>query len=340
MMTTDAPSSSLHVPARDIPVPASLSEEARGILAMGRLQPPTEWPPVDDLDAWRALIAERDAMVPPGTAGPMAASCFGTADTGVSAETEVIDIDGVPVYKAVPEGVTSGDRRVYLTIHGGAWIEGGGDLCRGGAAMTAGAVGARVWAVDYRMPPDHPFPTPLDDCLTAYRGLLREHRPEDIIVGGVSAGANLAVALILRARDEGLPLPAAAVVETVLADLTMAGDTMVTNNGIDPSFMDDVGPILQLYSGGHDLRDPYLSPLFGDFGKGFPPTILTSGTRDFLLSDTVRLHRKLCAAGVLADLHVFEGAPHAMFLGSAPEDHERACEVRRFAERHWPPARP
>ncbi|ROO87544.1 acetyl esterase/lipase [Actinocorallia herbida] len=335
---SDQAAPALHVPARDIPVPGSVSQEAAGLLAMGVLQPPTQWPPVEDLEAWRALVAEKAAMVPAEAPGPMVASCFGTAETGVGARTEVIDVDGVRIHTAVPEGAAPDDRRVYLAIHGGAWIGGGGDLCRLGAAMTAGAIGARVWAVDYRMLPDHPFPAPLDDCLTAYRRLLEEYSPEEIIVGGVSAGANLAVALLLRARDEGLPLPAAAVVETVPADLTAVGDTYATNKGVDTSFVDELGPIFQLYSNGHDLRNPYLSPLFADFGKGFPPAILTSGTRDFLLSDTVRLHRRLLAAGVPADLHVFEAAPHAMFLGLAPEDHERAREVRAFAERHWPSA--
>ncbi|MET8052648.1 alpha/beta hydrolase [Streptosporangium sp. NPDC005286] len=334
MTTTDGTHAAMHVPARDIPVPASVSEQARAFLAMGMVQPPTQWPPVDDRQAWRMLIAERNAMVPAEAAGPMVASCFGMADTGVNAEVEVIDVDGVTVYVATPDGVTPDDRRAYLAIHGGAFIQGGGELCRPGAIMTAGVVGARVWAVDYRMPPDHPFPTPLDDCLTVYRRLLQEHRPEEIVVGGVSAGANLTVALLLRARDEGLPLPGGAVVETVPADCTQTGDTLVTNKGIDITFADDLTPVIELYASGHDLRDPYLSPLFGDFTKGFPPTILTSGTRDFLLSDTVRLHRKLLAAGVPAQLHVFEAAPHAMFLGMAPEDHERAREIRLFVDKH------
>jgi monoterpene epsilon-lactone hydrolase len=92
---------------------------------------------------------------------------------------------------------------------------------------------------------------------------------------------------------------------------------------------------MELYAGGHDRRDPYISPLFGDFSEGYPPTILTSGTRDRLLSDTVRMHRALRAAGVAADLHVWEAAGHGGFLGAAPEDADRTAEVRRFVDRHW-----
>jgi acetyl esterase/lipase len=88
---------------------------------------------------------------------------------------------------------------------------------------------------------------------------------------------------------------------------------------------------IQLYANGHDLRDPYLSPLFGDFQRGFPPSLLISGTRDLFLSNTVRLHRALRKAGMKADLHVFEAMPHGGFF-NAPEDAESAEEQRRFID--------
>ena len=100
----------------------------------------------------------------------------------------------------------------------------------------------------------------------------------------------------------------------------------------------DPGALL-LYAGGHDLTDPYVSPVFGDFSPGFPPTLLASGTRDLLLSDTVRLHRALRAAHVTAELHVFEAAPHGFFRGQAPEDRELDREVRDFIERVCPSRR-
>lgn len=90
-----------------------------------------------------------------------------------------------------------------------------------------------------------------------------------------------------------------------------------------------------LYAVGHDLRHPCLSPLNGDFSKGFPPAILTTGTRDMLLSDTVLLHRALRRAGIPAELHVTEAGGHGGFMGRAPEDQEILSEVRRFADTHW-----
>ncbi|MEU4226975.1 alpha/beta hydrolase [Nonomuraea sp. NPDC026600] len=324
-----------HVPARNVPVPKSLSEQAQALLAMGVSKPQSELPPVDDLEAWRALVAERNAMVTGAAVGIVGTSVTGAVETGVGTKTEDVDVDGVTVYAARPDGLSPDDRRVLLLLHGGAFIMGGGAACRSGAAAMAGSVGATVWSVDYRMPPNHPHPAPLDESLTVYRRLLKDHRPEEIAIGGISAGANLTAALILRARDEGLPLPAAAVLMTPPTDLTRGGDTLATNDGVDSQLVEALEPLILLYAGGHDLRDPYLSPLFGDFTKGFSPTILFSGTRDRLLSDTVRLHRKLRAAGIPADLHVFEAAPHGFFLGTAPEDHERVREIRRFLDEHW-----
>jgi acetyl esterase/lipase len=92
--------------------------------------------------------------------------------------------------------------------------------------------------------------------------------------------------------------------------------------------------IVALYAGSHDLRDPYLSPIFADFSKGFPPTLLSSGTRDLFLSNTVLLHRALRRAGIEAELHVFEAMSHGGFFGKAPEDRELLGEHVRFIDEH------
>jgi acetyl esterase/lipase len=317
----------LHVPAREIPVPASVSPEAQAVLAAGPAGPPgaDDYPPLDDHAAWRAYIAEKDEFI---------LERFAAITAGAAIED--LDVDGVPVYAAVPPpGVPDDDRRVYLDIHGGAWIQGRGAVCRAMAPAVAARIGARVWTVDYRMPPEHPYPAGLDDCLTVYRRLLEQRSPEEIAVGGASAGGNLAAALMLRVRDEGLPLPAAVVLSTPATDLTGAGDSWAANAGLDNLLTGEVRAPVELYAAGHDQREPYLSPLFGDLDKGFPPAILLSGTRDRLLSDTVRMHRALRAAGLPAELHVFEAAGHGMFLGTAPEDREHAAEIRRFLAVHW-----
>jgi acetyl esterase/lipase len=116
-------------------------------------------------------------------------------------------------------------------------------------------------------------------------------------------------------------------------DLTEAGDSLQTNAGIDN--MGSLMPVNLLYAAGHRLDDPYLSPLFGDFEPGFPPTFVTAGTRDLFLSNAVRMHRKLRAANVPAELHVLEAAPHGAFGDISPEENDLNRDYRLFCERHW-----
>ncbi len=319
----------MDVPARTIPVPTWVSPEAQAYLANGPLQMPAN-PPVSDTEAWRKRIAAIDEMMLTrlGASGQLSAAGL---------QLDEISVDGVTVYEVTPPDLHPDDRRVYLDPHGGAFIVGGGELCRVTGIRTATKLGMRVWSPDYRMPPDHPYPAAVDDCLSVYKALLRDHPPEEIVVGGVSAGGNLAAALILRARDEGLPMPAAALLLTPATDLTRSGDTFHTNLGVDTVLTGGDRSELLLYAGGKDLTDPYLSPLFGDFSKGFPPTLLASGTRDVLLSSTVRMHRALRAADIPAELHVLEAAPHGFFGGSTPEDQELDREIRRFIDAHCPP---
>ncbi len=328
-MTTSELRSTLHVPAREIPVPTSVSPEAQAVLALGRM-PANSYPALDDLAGWHATVAARDEAM---------AQIFAESASRVAADVEKVVLDGVPTFVVTPSGVADDDPRVYLEIHGGALILGGGESCRLMGLMSAEKTGARTWAVDYRMPPDHPYPAPLDDCVAVYRALLRDHEPDQIIVGGGSAGANLAAAVVLRARDEGLPLPAGVLLMTPELDLTESGDSFQTNLGVDTVLTESLMPVNLLYAGGHDLDDPYLSPIFGDFTKGFSPTFLSAGTRDLFLSNAPRMHRGLRSAGVASELHIIEAAPHGGFFGHAPEDTYIDVEMHRFVSERWAEAR-
>jgi len=184
------------------------------------------------------------------------------------------------------------------------------------------------------MPPEHPFPAAVEDGVSAYRHALERHGPKHIVVGGRSAGGNIAVATLLRARDEGLPLPAGLVLLSPQVDLTESGDSFATHQLIDVVLPGTLRSSNLLYANGADLTQPYLSPLFTDL-TGFPLTFLQSGTHDLFLSNTVRMHRALRRAGASADLHVFEGMPHGGFGGATPEDRELQEEIARFVERRW-----
>jgi acetyl esterase/lipase len=282
--------------------------------------PPPEiapFPPVENKDEWRTYITAWDESLMP---------LMEMLSPNEPCRTDTREFFGFRVFDVVPAALPSQTGGVILSIHGGALILCGGEMCRTMAGATAVRLQRRVWSVDYRMPPEHPYPAALDDCIAAYRELLLQYPSDQIVVEGSSAGGNLAAALILRARDEGLPLPAGLVLISPEVDLTESGDSFQTNAGLDA--LVSLMPVNLLYADGHDLRHPYLSPLFGDLA-GFPPTLLTTGTRDFFLSNTVRMHRALRAAGVPADLHVTEAAPHNGLLGS-PEYAEITKELRIF----------
>ncbi|MFC5827232.1 alpha/beta hydrolase [Nonomuraea insulae] len=310
-------------PHPPLPIPAHLSEAARQFLT----QPPTQAPALpkrDDTDGWLRLIEQTNGYIRTWLADHALPAPVAVQDTHIAdIHTYVLRAESDP---ATDEGP------IYLDIHGGALLYGGGDLCAHAAGDAARSTGMTTWSVDYRMPPLHPYPAALDDCLTVYRALLKVCDPADVFVGGASAGGNLAAALLVRAKDEGLPMPAALVLRTPEVDLTESGDSFHTNAGID-NVLSSLREVNELYADGHDLSHPYLSPLFADL-SGFPPTFLQSGTRDLYLSNTVRMHRKLLSAGVEAELQVFEAMPHGGFGGTSPEDAELAAAVRRFLDRH------
>lgn len=164
--------------------------------------------------------------------------------------------------------------------------------------------------------------------------VLKQHTPDNVVIHGRSAGGNLAAAMLLRAREEGLPMPGGLVLLSPQVDLTESGDTFCTNAMIDAVLPRSLRSNNLLYANGADLAAPLLSPLFGDL-SGFPPTFLQTGTRDLFLSNTVRMHRSLRRAGVAAELHVFEAMPHGGFMGGTPEDEELQAEVRRFVQLVW-----
>jgi acetyl esterase/lipase len=157
-------------------------------------------------------------------------------------------------------------------------------------------------------------------------------------VFGTSTGGAMTLALVLRAKAAQLPLPAALAPGTPWSDIAKVGDTYLTNEWIDNVLVTwdgFLGRAALLYAAGHDLKDPIISPIYGDF-TGFPPTILTSGTRDLFLSNTVRTHRKLRRAGIVAELHVYEGQSHGGYGRDveAPETREAFGEIAAFFDRH------
>jgi acetyl esterase/lipase len=206
------------------------------------------------------------------------------------------------------------------------------------AILMAGIGHFKVISVDYRMPPEAYFPAALDDAMTVYKAVLKTSDAKNLAVFGTSAGGALVLEMMLQAKQQGLPMPGAIAPGTPMSDVTGTGDTFYTNEMVDNVLVSRDGFCLaatMVYAHGHDLKDPLLSPVYGDM-HGFPPAILTTGTRDLLLSNTVRVHRKLRRAGVEAQLEVYEGQSHAQyqFDDRVPETREAFSEITAFFDKH------
>jgi epsilon-lactone hydrolase len=257
----------------------------------------------------------------------------------LNVKVEPMTIDGVKAYMVTPAVIAPENRnRLLVHVHGGCFVSFPGESGTVEAIYMAGFGKFKVISVDYRMPPDHPYPAGLDDAVTVWKAATKMARPKNMAIFGSSAGGNLTLAMVLRARQEKLPLPGAIAPGTPMSDLTGAGDSFQTNAMVDNvlvAYGANCDKRAALYTNGRDLKDPMLSPVYADL-RGFPPAILTTGTRDLLLSNTVRVHRKLRQAGVESTLQVFEGQSHAQYYRdvSAPETKEAFEEIARFFDKH------
>jgi monoterpene epsilon-lactone hydrolase len=318
----------LEIPARSVPVPSTVSPQMARIIGLPlrtnwNLLPKTgdEWKPVADAGA-ATTIKNIPGM---------------TERLHVKVEKTVID--GVRAFVVTPEVIPPENRdRLLIHVHGGCYVLNPGEAGLPEAMFMAGFGHYKVIAVDYRMPPEAYFPAALDDGMTVYKNAIKTTNPKNIAIFGSSAGGALTLEMVLKAKADGLPTPGAIAPGTPMSDVTKVGDTFVTNAMLDNVLVSPDGfcdAATKVYANGHDLRDPLLSPVYGDM-QGFPPTILTSGTRDLLLSNTVRVHRKLRQAGVDAMLQVFEGQSHAQYYrdDTSPEAKEAFEEIAGFFDRH------
>ena len=317
---------------REIPPPAGASDALRASISSAPapdVEASRRAAPKDEA-AWTALLEQRSGAS--GRSLTDVEKQFGVTITPY-------DIEGVSTFYVLPNSVDpENEDRLFLHVHGGAYVFGGGDDSVFEAVVVAANAKMPAISVDYRMPPKHPFPAAVDDVVTVYKAMLQKTDAKAIAIGGTSAGGGLALASVHKFRQLGLATPGAIYAGTPWADLTVTGDTMYTNEGLDRILTTPHGILTaaaNLYAGGHDIKDPLISPVYGDF-KDFPPTYFVTGTRDMFLSDTVRTHRKMRAAGVVADLNVFEGMSHAGYLIvlDSPESKEAFDGLSAFFKTH------
>ena len=328
---TDQGAGSWTIASRTLPAPTGASDALRESIA-GAPQPNIEQhaqTTFTTVEEWNRFISATDA----GNA--QATEALAERWSVTITEDEIA---GVTTYHVTPSEINPAfENRLFVHTHGGAYVLGAGLAAAREAVLIAHTAGIPVVSIDYRMPPEHPFPAAIDDVVAVWRSLLQDRPAKSLALGGSSAGGNLALVSTMTFRELGLDLPGAVFAGTPWGDLTKTGDSQFTNEGIDRLLVTYDGLLegaANLYADGRDLKTPLISPVYGDF-TNFPPTILFTGTRDLFLSDTVRVHRKIREAGIEADLHVFEAISHGGW-GSPdlPELQTFGDELREFLQQH------
>ncbi len=326
---TGATVDALPMAAREVPVPIGVSPQLADLIG-SRVVPDT-LPAPETLEEWLVEQAEWDKV------SAMTAEAV-LAKTGATYNVE--EIAGVTTYRVTPIEI---DPRwsdtVFVHVHGGAFVFNGGKGAMSEAAWLANGLGVEVISVDYRRPPLHPFPAATDDVIAVWNEIIEQQDPGKVAMFGTSAGGNLTLSATLQLKEAGLPVPGAIMAGTPATDLAHVSDSWLTLKGLDPLAGHDgaIAGTFEIYAGDTDAADPRLSPVYGDL-EGMPPAILISGTRDLLLSDTVRMHRALRDADVAADLHVYDGQAHgdyiAGFMVDAPESQDALRELNSFFDLH------
>jgi acetyl esterase/lipase len=202
-------------------------------------------------------------------------------------------------------------KRVVLYFHGGGYFFCGLETHRPTCGYLARVAQARVLSVDYRMAPENVFPAAVDDAVAWWKELLLQGiKPQNVVFAGDSAGGGLALACLVASRDQGLPLPAGAVLFSPWSDLSCSGETMKTLSKDDVMFNPESLPeAAALYLAGKPANTPLASPLFADL-KGLPPLMIHASKHEILLADSTRLHERAKAQGVQSELHLKAKMPH------------------------------
>ena len=229
------------------------------------------------------------------------------------------------------------DDQVILSLHGGAYFLNYGNPHRNFVARIGRSTKMRVLIPNFRLSPEYLYPAALQDVTIAYQWLLAQgYSPMNIALVGESSGGGLALTTLLKLRDEDLPFPAAVVCICPWVDLTGSGASMESKKKVDfinnPEHMKTTA---KLYAGDHDLKDPYISPLYADL-KGFPPLLIQAAARDVLLNDATRLAERACKANVDVTLEVWDGMIHIFQLsaGFVPEARKAAENIATFLQQH------
>lgn len=235
------------------------------------------------------------------------------------------------------------DDKVLLYLHGGAYVLGSCASHRPMVSHIARAARINALLPEYRLAPEHRFPSAIEDAVAIYRELLASgKRAENIVIAGDSAGGGLAVATLLSLRHTGDPLPAAAILLSPFLDVTASGESAQTRADQDPWFhAKDMRAVVRYYCGAEEVRNPLVSPVFANVA-GLPPVFIQVGDDEILLSDSTRFADKMRAAGNKVDIEIWPEMWHVfqLFVSKMPEAHQAIDKIGDYLRALYPPAEP
>ncbi|WP_174285016.1 alpha/beta hydrolase fold domain-containing protein [Sphingomonas bacterium] len=311
-------------PSLRFQVPSTVSPEAAkalsAIYAVAAKQPPEVKPAsVEDWDRLREALDKR--MIP--------ASNAVVAKLGATVQDD--QIGGVPVVRIRPANYTPSGRTL-IYFHGGGYTRFSAHSRLGPPALVAAATGDEVISVDYTVAPRGNWKIVTDQVISVWKALLAKGiAPSSTGLFGDSAGGGIAAGSVFKMRDLGLPLPGALYLMSPSCDVTQQGDSYQTLSSVDPVLDRESSAWgAAAYADPQDQKNPYVSAVYGDYTKAYPPTLIQGGTREMLLSNYVREYQAIRGGGHEAVLDIYEGVPH-VFQGSIPNTPEARTAIARAA---------
>ena len=287
------------------------------------------WPAGDDIAGW-----EREWRAGEKRSEPFVTEVLARYQPSV----EERKLGGVRVLDIKPKGWKD-DGKLLVYTHGGAHTFFSAHSTLPISVLTADATQMRVLSIDYTVAPAGKWQQVTDEVLAVFADLQSQgHKLKDIAIYGDSAGGALAASSVLKMRDKGLGMPAAVILWAPWADITNSGDTAVTLKDADPAYLYEkhLKNAAAAYAAPEDQKNPYVSPVYGDYSKGFPPTLIQGGTKEIFLSHFVRLYRAIDGTGGVAVLDLYEGMTHVFQprMGDAPEGKAAMKKMAAFLKEH------
>jgi monoterpene epsilon-lactone hydrolase len=314
-----------------VEVADTVSPQARKYLA-SLADPATlpAWPGPDDAAAWKRAWEAGEAENKPKVKATLKRYRPTITERKVG---------GIPVLVIEPEGWKD-NGKVLVHLHGGAYTMYSARSRLQSSVPAAHATGLRVISVDYTVAPTGKWQKVTEEVLAVFAGLQKEGRKlKDIALYGESAGGGLAAGSVLKMRDKGLGMPAAVVLWSPWADISNRGDSAITMRNYDPLYRYEkhLKHAADAYAEVKDQRHPHVSPVYGDYTRGFPPTLIQGGTRELFLSHFVRQYRAIDGAGGQAVLDLYDGMPHVFQIrqemADTPETRAAMRKMTAFLKR-------